>query len=131
MNEIVKLILGALLASIPAYYIMFSQRRKNLSEGDASSAEAAAKLNAQTIAMIGSMRTDLAQQKHNTEVLQDKVYLLEQQLKNERRANVLYKEYINYLLHGSEDNRAQIEEHGSVPVFIPITLQAFEAAHNA
>jgi len=131
VNETLKAVLIALLTTLPAYYLLWSQRRKNLSEADATSAEAAARLNAQTIAMIEAMKKDIAQQEHNTAVLQDKVYLLEQQLKQARSSNYLYKQYINYLIKGSEENRAAIEITGHNPPFVPISLEAFEAAHNA
>ena len=131
MNETLKAVLIALLTTLPAYYLLWSQRRKNLSEADATSAEAAARLNAQTIAMIEVMKKELKQQEHNTAVLQDKVYLLEQQLKQARSSNYLYKQYINYLIKGSEENRAIIETTGNKPAFIPISLEAFESIQNA
>ena len=131
MSEILKLLIGAVIAAIPAYYLMWSQHRKNVGEGEASSASAAATLNKQTIDMINSMRHDLDQQKHNGAVLEDKVFILEQQVKQERRDKYLYKKYINYVLKGDEENRAQIECDGKKPVFVPVTLEAFEAAQNA
>ena len=131
MNETLKAVILALITALPAYVIMLSQRRKNISESDASSAEAAAKLNAQTINMINTMRQDLVQQKHSTETLQDKVFVLEHQLKAEREGNYLYKKYINYVLNGDEQNRTQLQNEGKQPVFVPITLEAFEAAENA
>lgn len=112
-------------------YLMFSQRRKNISESDASSAKAAAELNAQTITMINTMRQDLAQQKHSTDVLQDKVYILENQLKLERESTYLYKQYINYLLGGLTQLKGQLQMLKQPPAFEPITLEAFEMVQNA
>ena len=130
MNDTIRAVLLALITALPAYIIMMSQRRKNLSDGDASSAAAAATLNKQTIEMTNAIRQELAQQKHALAVLQDKVYLLEQQLKNERHANYLYKQYINYLLGGIKQLAGQLQMLQQPASFEPITLEAFEAAYN-
>ena len=131
MNETIKAVLIALVTTLPAYYLLWSQRRKNIGDADASAATAAATLNKQTITMINSMRQDLAQQEHNMATLQDKVFILEQQLKSERQANYLYKQYINYLLGGIKQLSGQLQMLQQSASFEPITLEAFEAAYNA
>jgi hypothetical protein len=131
MTDTLKALLIALITTLPAYYLLWSQRRKNISEGESSSAEAAAKLNAQTIAMNNSLRADMAQQKHDMQTLQDKVFLLEQQLKAERQSTYLYKQYINYLLDGVKQLTGQLQMLKQPAAFQPITLEAFEAAYNA
>jgi len=131
MTDTLKALLIALVTTLPAYYLLWSQRRKNASDADASSAQAAAELNKQTIAMNNSLRQDMAQQKHDMQTLQDKMFLLEQQLKQERTSNYLYKQYINYLLGGIKQLAGQLQMLKQPASFEPISLEAFEKVQNA
>ena len=130
MNETLKTILLAMIPMIPAYYLLFSQRRKNASEADASIADAAAKLNKQTIEMLASQSSTLDAANNRIKNLETKVDLLEQQVKAERRATRLYKQYINYLLSGIKQLTGQLDMLKQPPAFDPMTLEAFETVDN-
>jgi len=94
-EQLIFSLLVAVLTAGPAYFMIASQRRKNVSASTLDMAQVNELVQKQYAQLI-------ALKDHRVDELETRVELFEAQLKSYRNEVILYKQYINYLLDGIE-----------------------------